>query len=38
MMIEQFRIKFPKIKAHDLDQDEEYFFRGIYLTDVPVMH
>jgi len=26
MMIEQFRIKFPKIKAHDLDQDEEYFF------------
>lgn len=26
MMIEQFRIKFPKIKAHDLEQDEEYFF------------
>ena len=25
-MIEQFRIKFSKIKAHDLDQDEEYFF------------
>ena len=25
-MIEQFRINFPKINAHDLDQDEEYFF------------
>jgi len=25
-MIEKFRIKFPKIKAHDLDQNEEYFF------------
>jgi len=25
-MIERFRIKFPKVKAHDLDQDEEYFF------------
>lgn len=25
-MIEQFRIMFPKIKEHDLDQNEEYFF------------
>jgi len=24
-MIERFKIKFPKIKAHNLDQDEEYF-------------
>lgn len=26
MMTKQFRIKFPKKKAHALDQDEEYFF------------
>ena len=26
MMIEQFRIKFPKKKAHAFDQNEEYFF------------
>ncbi|MCD6261407.1 MAG: methyltransferase domain-containing protein [Deltaproteobacteria bacterium] len=25
-MIERFKIKFPKKKAYDLDQDEEYFF------------
>lgn len=25
-MIKQFRIKFPKTKTQDLDQDEEYFF------------
>jgi len=25
-LIEKFKIKFPKIKTHDLDQDEEYFF------------
>ncbi len=25
-MLERFKIKFPKRKAHDLDQDEEYFF------------
>lgn len=25
-MIDRFRIKFPKIKADDFDQDEEYFF------------
>jgi len=25
-MSELFRIKFPKIKTHDFDQDEEYFF------------
>jgi SAM-dependent methyltransferase len=25
-MSEQFRVKFPKIRGHDFDQDEEYFF------------
>ena len=28
-MNERFKIKFPKRKTHHLDQDEEYFFKGI---------